>query len=61
MLGQDVARTDARWVAVERIFRHGFGRRLTFQHLEPAGGHKHGARGLVQPVIGPADALNQSR
>ena len=33
---------------------------LALQHLEPVRGHEQRPRGLVQPVIGAADALHQA-
>uniref|UniRef100_A0A0N4ZZC8 LigA n=1 Tax=Parastrongyloides trichosuri TaxID=131310 RepID=A0A0N4ZZC8_PARTI len=45
---------------VESVLGHGLARGLTFQHLEAAGGDHQGARGLVQPVVGAADALDQT-
>ena len=35
-------------------------RRLAFEHLETVGGHEQRLRGLIEPVIGAADALQQA-
>ena len=35
-------------------------RRLAFQHLEAVRRHEQGARGLIEPVIGAADALQDA-
>ena len=47
-----------------RVLRAGIGgihRRAAFQHLEPVGGDQHGLGGLVEPVVGAADALGEAR
>ena len=45
---------------VEGVLGHGLARRLALQHFEAAGRDHQGARGLVQPVVGSADALDQA-
>jgi hypothetical protein len=34
-------------------------RAAPFEHLEAVGRNQHGARGLIEPVVGAADALGQ--
>ena len=60
VLGEDVQRPLMRRIGVEVVLRHRRPRRLTLQHLETVGGNQNGAAGLVHPVIGPADALDQA-
>lgn len=60
VLGQGVQRAGMLRLPVEGVFGHGLPRGLALQHLEAAGGDHQGARGLVQPVVGPTDALDQA-
>ena len=61
VLRQHVERAGARRRRVLRIVRDGVERGAAFEHLEAVGRHQHAARGLIQPVIGAADALQQAR
>jgi hypothetical protein len=61
MLGQHIQPAGDDRVAVEALFRHRIGGRAAFQIFEPVAWHQQGAAGLVQPVIGAADALDQAR
>ena len=47
-------------IAVEFARLDGLQRGQRFQHLETIGRGDHGAAGLVEPVVGAADALHQS-
>ena len=60
VLGQDVARARALRIAVEVVVGDRLPGRLAFQHLEAVGRHEEGVGGLVEPVVGPADALDQA-
>ena len=61
MLRQHVERAGAQRRRVLRVLGDGVDRGAAFQHLEAVGRHQHGLRGLVEPVIGAADALQQPR
>ena len=61
MLGQHVERARAQRRRVLCILRDRVDRNGAFQHLEPVGRHEHGARGLVEAVVGAADPLHQPR
>ncbi len=60
MLRQHVQPARPRQVAVEFARRDAEHGGLAFQHLEPVGRHQDRARGLIHPVVGAADALQQS-
>ncbi len=61
MLGQDIQGAGALGLAVERVLGDGLAGGLAFQHLEAVGRHKEGVAGLIQAVVGPADALDHAR
>ena len=61
VLRQHVERAGAQWRRILRILRDRIDRDAAFQHLEAIGGNEHGARGLVEPVVGAADPLHQAR
>ena len=60
VLGQHVEAGRPRRIAVELARLDGFEGGERFQHLEAVGRRDHGAAGLVQPVVGAADALHQA-
>ncbi len=60
MLGQHVEAGRPRRIAVELARLDGFERGQRFQHLEAVGRRDHGAAGLVEPMVGAADALHQA-
>ncbi|MNJ35713.1 hypothetical protein D3C77_304670 [compost metagenome] len=60
VLGQRIQGAGMLRLPVESVLGHGLARGLALQHLEAAGRDHQGARRLVQPVVGPTDALNQT-
>ncbi len=60
MLRQHVQRAGAGVLRVVRAGRGGIDGGAAFQHLEAVGRHQQRARGLVQAVVGAADALDQA-
>ena len=61
VLRQHVERAGPQRRGVLRILRDRIDRDRAFQHLEAVGRHQHGARGLVDAVVGAADPLHQPR
>ena len=61
VLRQHVERAGTQRRRILRILRDRVDRDPAFQHLEAIGGNEHGARGLVEPVVGAADPLHQAR
>ena len=61
MLRQHVEPAGAQGRRILRIFGDGIDRDAALQHLETVGRDQHGARGLVEPVVGAADPLHQAR
>ena len=61
MLGKNVEPAGAEILAVALAFVDGILGRRRFEELETVAGHQHGATGLVEPVVGPADPLEQAR
>src|SRR6185437_1996644 len=61
MLCQDVESAGARLVAVELARADRRDRGAAFQHLETIGGDEQRRACLIEPLIGPADALRQAR
>ncbi len=61
MLREHVEAAGARRVAVELARLHAEDRRLAFQHLEAVGRDEDRLRGLVHPVVGAPDPLQQAR
>jgi hypothetical protein len=59
VLGEHVERARPRRRPVLRAFRRGFERRLALDHLEVVGGDEQRLARLVEPVIGPTDALGK--
>ena len=60
MLGQHIEPATPERGAIQPVlFDFGL-RRDTFQIFEPVCRHKNGTAGLVQPVVGPADPLQQA-
>ena len=59
MLRQHVERAGPQRRGVLRVLRDRVDRDRAFQHLEAVGRHQHGARGLVDAVVGAADPLHQ--
>ncbi len=61
VLGQHVERAGAFGLGVERVLGDRFARGLALQHFEAVGRDEERAAGLVQAVIGAADALDHAR
>ena len=59
MLGQHIQAAGLQPVAVQLARQHRIARGIAFQNLETVGRHQQRGAGLVQPVIGAADALHQ--
>ncbi len=60
MLGQHVERAGAMLHGVMIAGRRGVERRAALQHLEAVRRHQHGARGLVEAMVGAAHALDEA-
>ena len=60
VLRQHVEAGRPRRIAVELARLDRLERRQRLQHLEAVGRRDHGAAGLVEPVVGAADALHQA-
>ena len=61
MLRQHVERADAQRRRVLRMVGDRADRGVAFQHLEAVGRNENAARRLVEPMVGAADALQQTR
>ena len=61
VLRQHVERAGAQRRRILGILGDGVDRRAAFEHLEAVGRHQHGFRGLIEPVVGAPDALQETR
>ena len=61
VLGQHIECTRFERFAIQRVFRHRIARRQAFKMFKTIGRHQHCTRDLVQPVIGAAQPLDQTR
>ena len=61
MLGKHIKTAGREHLAVARSIKHRLLRCHRLKKFKPVARHQNGATGLVQPVIGAADALQQAR
>ena len=61
MLGEHIKTAGAQAFAIQFARQHRVAGGLTLQHLKTVGGHQQRAGRFIQPVIGAADALYQTR
>jgi hypothetical protein len=61
MLGQHVETTRTERLAIALALLHRFERGRRFQEFEPVAGHQQRLARAIEPVVGPADPLQQPR